>query len=92
MIGPDGQVAIGLAVTMLTEVAKSLMPPEKAKALAPYLALAFSLVATTLWVLSSQVFPPFRTDVWPLFMSWLTIYCTAVGAYHTTKLAGSGGA
>lgn len=88
MIDGTGQAAIGLAVTILTEVSKTLMPSDTAKRLAPYLALVFSFLATVVYVLSMPTFPPLRTDLWALFMGWLTVYVTAVGAYHTAKLAG----
>jgi preprotein translocase subunit Sec61beta len=82
-------IAVGAAVSLLTEVAKTLLPPLPRKRLAPYIALAASLVATVLYILAAPVFPPARTQLWPLFLDWLTVYGTAVGIYHGAKLTKS---
>lgn len=86
MIDGQGTLAIGTAITMLVEISKSLMPAAQAKRLGPYLVLAYSLIATCVYVLSMPVFPPARMDVWALFMGWLTVAATAIGVYHGAKL------
>ncbi len=87
MIDGNAQLAIGVAIMLMTEIAKTLMPVEHAKKLGPYLALVFSFLATLLWVLSAPVFPPSRLDIWSLFMGWLHVFATSVGVYHGAKLA-----
>lgn len=84
----DGQatLAIGAAVTLMVEIAKTLMPPSHAKKLGPYLALAFSLMATVVYVVSAPTFPPLRTDIWSLFLGWLEVLAVSVGVYHGAKL------
>jgi predicted membrane protein len=87
MIDGTGTVAIGAAVTLLTEVFKTTLPTEQGKAAGPYISLVLSLIVTLIYVFSMPAFPPTRTDLWPLFMGWLTIYGTATGVYHGAKLA-----
>jgi hypothetical protein len=84
MIDQNALLAIGTMVAMLTSVAKTLMPADKAKQLAPYVALAVSLLATSLFVASMPVMPG-RTDLFGLAMAWLTVFGTATGVY---KVAG----
>lgn len=86
MIDGTGTLAIGSAVAVMVEISKTLMPKDKAKTFGPYLVLAFSLIATTIYVLSMPQFPPMRTDLWALFMGWLTTTVTAIGTYHGAKL------
>lgn len=86
MIDNAGLLAIGAAVTMLTGVAKTLMPAETAKPLAPYVAFAMSLLATGVYVLSMPDLPG-RTDFFALLMAWLTVFGTATGIYKVGGLA-----
>lgn len=86
MIDGTGTIAIGAAVAVMVEIAKSLMPAVQARRFGPYLVLAFSLIATCVYVVSMPVFPPLRTDLWGLFMGWLTTTVTAIGTYHGAKL------
>lgn len=86
MIDGNGTIAVGAAVAVMVEISKSLMPASQAKRLGPYLVLAFSLIATVVYVVSMPVFPPMRTDTWALFMGWLTTTVTAIGTYHGAKL------
>jgi hypothetical protein len=87
MIDGNGVLAIGAAVTMLTAVAKTVLPADKASALAPYVALALSLVATLVYVASLPVLPG-RTDLFPLLVAWLGVFGTATGVYKVAKLTG----
>lgn len=92
MIDGQGTLAIGTAISLLVEISKTMMPEDKAKRLGPYLVLAYSLVATLVYVVSMPVFPPMRTDIWALFMGWLTVAATAIGVYHGAKLTLKAGA
>lgn len=86
MIDGTGTVAIGTAVTLLTEILKTTLPQAQGKAAGPYLALGISLAMTLLYVVSQPVLPG-RMDIWALAMGWLTVYGTATGVYHGAKLA-----
>lgn len=79
-------IAVGASVTLLTEVAKTLLPEPHRARLAPYVSLVLSLVCTGLYVLSQPELPG-RTDLWPLARDWFTVYATATGVYGGTKLA-----
>ena len=70
-------------VTVLVQIAKRALPGE---GYGVYLAGLFSLLATLLWVVSADGYPPGRVEVWSIFAGFVTVFSTAAGIYSVATM------
>ena len=86
MITSEDAIAIAATVTVLTQIIKRVLPSDGG---GPYITGILSLIAVALWVISSPVFPPDRTQIYSVFANWVNVYASAVGIYATSTMATS---
>ena len=83
MMTPTDIATIGATVTVLVQIAKRALPGE---GYGVYLAGLFSLLATLLWVVSADGYPPGRVEVWSIFAGFVTVFSTAAGIYSVATM------
>ncbi len=80
-------VAIGAAVTAVTQIIKRSLPGDGQ---GPAIVALLSFVAVVIWILSAPVFPPDRTQLWSLFTGWIAVWVAASGIYSGAQLVTTG--
>lgn len=79
-------VTIGAVVTAATQIVKRAVPGDVDQ-YGVLVAGLISLAGVLLWVYSSPIFPPDRTQYFEIGSGWIAVFSTAVGIYETVKLA-----
>lgn len=74
--------AIGIAVTLLTQLAKFAFLPDRA---GPLAVLFFAALGVALYGWSNDPNFAARTTVWSYFVGWLTTAATAAGIYGFSR-------
>jgi hypothetical protein len=75
-------VAISAAVVACTQLSKWAKLPDH---LGPIAVILLSGVGVGIWLASQTVWPPVRTDIWPIFAGWVAVALSAAGVFGFTR-------
>lgn len=82
----DAIVAISAAVTALVQLCKWAGLRDS---YGPIAVIGFSGFGVLLWLFGAVVWPPARTDTWPIFAGWVAVALSSAGVFGFTRASAS---
>lgn len=82
----DAIVAISAAVVALVQLVKWAGMRDS---YGPLAVIGFSGLGVALWLFGAVVWPPARTDTWPIFAGWVAVALSAAGVFGFTRAGAS---